>query len=97
MLVPFKGLKEPRIEMLLRVLHQHLHFERQTRYTRPDRNLASTMHVSVRLHKKTILDLAKWAFERMIATAAAERKPWNKRGVPHLGGAKFLTKLAAHF
>ena len=40
-LVPFKGLKESRIEMLLRVLHQHLHFERQTRYTRPHRNLTS--------------------------------------------------------
>ena len=54
--------------------------------------MTSTMHVTVKLHKKTNLDLAKWAFERIIATA--ERKPWNKRGTPHLGGAEFLTKLA---
>ena len=50
-LVPFKGLKEVRIEQLMRLLHQNLHFERQTRYTRPDRNLASTLHKYIRQTK----------------------------------------------
>ena len=80
-----------RTEMLMRLLHQHLHFERQTRYTRPDTNLASTLHVAIRQHRRVQLDIAKWAFERMILTA--EMKPWDKKGIPHLGGAEFLTKL----
>ena len=30
----------------------------------------------------------------MILTA--EKKRWDKKGISHLGGAEFLTKLAAH-